>query len=317
MHNDAPFIAGGSNVALKVPKYRYAETFAFYRETLGLPYLGPMGSSERFRLGPVTLWLDEVAHQSQTDIWLELRTPEPSTAAQWLVDRRVPVRDELEPLDEGLGHWISDPAGVVYLLSRLAEDADHAEAAERHRSLFWKSASGEGLEHLRLTIEAGGVEAAGTILVAGEEQALSCNYTIHCDPGWQFRRLEIETGTKRLRRLVLETDGAGRWWDGLGHGHPELAGCMEVDVSATPFTNSLPVRRLDLPAGDSATLAVAEVDAASLGLQATPQRYSCLQRDAEGRSRWRYENLASDFSADLELDTDGIVVDYPGEFRRI
>jgi hypothetical protein len=92
---------------------------------------------------------------------------------------------------------------------------------------------------------------------------------------------------------------------------------MEVDVSATPFTNSLPARRLELAAGESVTLQVAQVDASSLGLQAVSQRYSCLQRDSEGPSRWRYENLVTGFSADLELDPDGIVVDYPGEFHRV
>ena len=41
-----------------------------------------------------------------------------TTAARHVRDAGVPVRDELEPLGEFPGHWISDPAGNVLLLSQ-------------------------------------------------------------------------------------------------------------------------------------------------------------------------------------------------------
>jgi hypothetical protein len=43
------------------------------------------------------------------------------------------------------------------------------------------------------------------------------------------------------------------------------------------------------------------------------QRYTCL----EPNRRYRYESLDSDFTRDIEVDEDGLVVTYPGLFRRV
>jgi hypothetical protein len=125
MDEPAPAFSAGSNIAIKVPRYRWADTVAFYRDVLRLPYLGPYvgaaGESERFRFGALTLWIDCVAHQSQTDVWLEVRTADPDGAARWLSAHGTPLRDELEPLGDVAGHWISDPAGTVLLVSTRDE----------------------------------------------------------------------------------------------------------------------------------------------------------------------------------------------------
>jgi len=44
-----------------------------------------------------------------------------------------------------------------------------------------------------------------------------------------------------------------------------------------------------------------------------PQRYTCL----EPMRRYRYESLDSDFTREIEVDLDGLVVVYPGLFKRI
>lgn len=119
--NPQPTFSGGSNIALKIPRFRFAETVAFYRDTLRLPYLGQRDTSYVFQFGTMRLWLDEVPHYSQTDIWLELSTGDVEGAVAHLTAAQTPVRDELEPLGDFRGHWISDPAGVVHLLSHNEE----------------------------------------------------------------------------------------------------------------------------------------------------------------------------------------------------
>lgn len=121
MTEDAPEFRGGNNIALKIPKFRFAETVSFYRDTLKLPYLGEYRGSPQFRFGPVVLWLDLVENYSQADVWLELYTDDPEHAAKYLTDRGTPLRDEIESLDGVGGHWVSDPAGTIHLLSRTNE----------------------------------------------------------------------------------------------------------------------------------------------------------------------------------------------------
>ena len=79
----------------------------------------------------------------------------------------------------------------------------------------------------------------------------------------------------------------------------------------TPFTNTLPIRRLGLKAGQAAEIKVAYVTVPTLALHAAPQRYTRL-----ADTRWRFEGLETNFTADLTVDEDGFVVEYPGLFQR-
>jgi len=120
---------GGTNIALKAPHHRFAETVRFYREVLGLPLLGHSETSASFPEGSpafdyngMRLWVDDVRHYSRSELWLQVRTPDLEAAIEHLCAAGVPVRDELEPLGDFPGHWISDPAGNVLLVSR--DDAE-------------------------------------------------------------------------------------------------------------------------------------------------------------------------------------------------
>ncbi|MGQ9873215.1 hypothetical protein [Leptodesmis sp.] len=119
--NPQPAFSGGGNIALKIPRFRFAETVVFYRDTLRLPHLGQRDTSYVFQFGTMRLWLDEVPHYSQTDVWLELSTNDLEEAVDYLTASQTPIRDELAPLGDFRGHWIFDPAGVVHLLSQHEE----------------------------------------------------------------------------------------------------------------------------------------------------------------------------------------------------
>jgi hypothetical protein len=46
------------------------------------------------------------------------------------------------------------------------------------------------------------------------------------------------------------------------------------------------------------------------------QRYTCLNTTPDG-GLYRYENLTSRYQADLIVDEDGLVIDYPNVWRRV
>ncbi len=95
--------------------------------------------------------------------------------------------------------------------------------------------------------------------------------------------------------------------------------CLDVDISATPFTNTLPIRRLALQPGSSVILSMAYIAIPQMDIEATQQRYTCLEVTSFG-GRYLYESLAdgvSRFTAELPVDSDGLVLDYPGLFRRV
>jgi hypothetical protein len=176
----------------------------------------------------------------------------------------------------------------------------------------WRDWAGAGLEHLVLREADDGVTADSVVVGSAEGEAFAARYRIACDAAWRMRRLDLElVGTGRT--LVLTRDGSGVWRDGTSLALPNLAGAVDVDISVSPFTNTLPIRRLRLARGQAADLGMAYVRVPELSVAPDPQRYTCLEPDR----LYRYESLDSDFTRDIEVDEHGLVVVYPGLFRRI
>jgi hypothetical protein len=115
--SERPGFRGGRNIALKVPPHQFEATVAFYRDTLGLPHQGTVGTSETFAFGAMRLWVDPVPAMSQAELWLEVETADTGAAAAHLRERGVVRCDEIEPLPAGLdGYWISSPCDIIHLV---------------------------------------------------------------------------------------------------------------------------------------------------------------------------------------------------------
>jgi hypothetical protein len=184
-----------------------------------------------------------------------------------------------------------------------------------NRQIFWTPWDGLGLEHLRLTDTGGDILADGVIIGrAGDGAPFRAHYTVQCDAQWRVRAVRIDLLDDANRRLDLYSDGAGHWSDDTGAELPGLAGCFDIDISVTPFTNTLPIRRLSLVPGASADITVVYIDLPALTVEPKMQRYTCLAVDI---ARYRFEARSTGFTADLPVDADGLVQDYPGLFRRV
>jgi hypothetical protein len=178
----------------------------------------------------------------------------------------------------------------------------------------WRSLEDGGLEHLWFEArQAQGEDAyaATGYVIGGIEQPWLVRYRVHCDQKWRVRELEV--AVLGGEGVLLTSDGAGRWRDEHGEEVEALAGCIDVDVSVTPFTNTIPIRRLALREGSARDIRVVYVEVPSLERRAVEQRYTCLQQSR----RYRYEGYPEGFSAELTVDQDGLVTDYPGLFERV
>jgi hypothetical protein len=186
------------------------------------------------------------------------------------------------------------------------------------RQIMWSPWTGPGLEHLHLLQLPEGIVADGLILGVEEQAPFRVRYEIHCDPQWRLRAINLSVPGGSSPSLLF-TDGNGSWTTESGETIPSLKGCLDVDISATPFTNTLPIRRLALQPGSSATLNMAYIAIPQMCIEVAEQRYTCLEVTASG-GRYLYESLAngvSSFSAELAVDNEGLVIDYPGLFRRV
>ena len=181
---------------------------------------------------------------------------------------------------------------------------------------MWTPWEGPGLEHLYLRQEAEGIVADGLIIGLREDQPFRVRYTLTCDTQWRMRSVELVSLGADQRDLHLRIDRSGQWTTAHGKVLPALTGCAEVDISATPFTNTLPIRRLALPPGAAADVPVAYIDIADFTVTPVPQRYTHLRAQAD-ETRYLYHGLLWNFRAELRVDDDGLVTEYPGLFRRV
>ena len=168
-----------------------------------------------------------------------------------------------------------------------------------------------GLEHLLL----GDGEADSTILAIDEEHGpFRLAYHLQWDPTWQLRNAELRVKTERFTgALSLQTDGHGRWHHRDGRRIDELEGCRDIDIWPTPFTNSFPILREPMKVGERRVFRMAWIFALDLSFHAQPQAYTRLSE-----ALYLFENLdGTGFQAELPVDDEGIVMDYPALFRRV
>jgi hypothetical protein len=182
--------------------------------------------------------------------------------------------------------------------------------------LQWTALEWPGLEHVVASADADGFRADSHLIAGPPPGPARVSYQLRCDASWRFTALTITvTGAAGSRTLDLTASQDGRW---LADGYPrrDLDGCADIDISLTPLTNTLPIRRLGWSPGAARDLAVAYVSAPELSVRPVRQRYTLLSRDEQCKhALYRYES--GSFRADLTVDGDGIVTCYPGLWRRV
>jgi hypothetical protein len=182
--------------------------------------------------------------------------------------------------------------------------------------MIWVPEGRHGLEHLRLLVDENGCAAGGLVIGVDRERPFHLHYEVRCDAAWVTREVRVRLLDPAGPELVIESDGKGHWKKESGESVETWDGCVDLDLSVTPFTNTLPIRRLELSPGESREIDVAYLRAPGLDLLRARQRYTCLAAGEEG-SRYLYESLQSDFRSEITADPDGLVVVYPRFARRL
>jgi hypothetical protein len=203
--------------------------------------------------------------------------------------------------------------------------------AGRTRFVAWRGDDDpDRLEATTITLGADRLSALGTSRAAD----YATSWALETGSGWVTQRLEVGvTGHAWWRHLTLARDPGGSWTSEVETGGDadlpdpgivdaaSIEGALDCDLALCPVTNTMPILRLGLlDAADSETeLVMAWVDLPSLRVIRSDQVYGAVRRfDAEeANAVVRYHSANRSFVADLTVDEDGIVIDYPQLARRI
>ncbi len=179
------------------------------------------------------------------------------------------------------------------------------------RRLAWEWTSLAGREDLVLRSEDDAIIAEGEVSGTIEGRPIRLAYRIACTSQWQFRSADLHLALdakSRTCRLLRTPENA---WEVDALPRPDLKHCSTIDIMVTPLTNTLPIRNLAFVPGKPVRLSVAYVPVPSFEVVPREQEYTLLSPGL-----FRYRSIESDFTAELEVDGEGLVQRYGDIWRR-
>jgi uncharacterized protein len=176
------------------------------------------------------------------------------------------------------------------------------------RPILWRRLDVPGYDAASLREMDGGAELRGMAVFHDEGGPTALHYSVRCDAEWRSTEATIDgwcggqTVQLRIRRAPAGT------WTLNGVPCPAVAGCVDLDLSFTPATNLLPLRRLDLPVGQAAEVRSAWLGWPAVVLTPLVQRYA-----RRSVAKYEYEADvpgAAKFVGVLRVEPRGWVLDY-------
>lgn len=196
------------------------------------------------------------------------------------------------------------------------------------RAVAWVKDDPFGVEFAELEIGRDHLWAQG-VVVGGGPLPYRLDYELDTTGDFITSRIHaVSRGEGWRRELDLRRDAAGVWSvaaSGQGQLALEPAGgdarclveTLDCDLELSPITNMMPILRHGLTKGGGPIeLTMAWIAVPALSVRADRQRYR-HGLSAADHHVIRYEAVDGTFAADITVDADGVVIDYPGVARRL
>jgi hypothetical protein len=170
---------------------------------------------------------------------------------------------------------------------------------------MWRRLDNPGHEWARLYILGATPVLRGTAVFQEDRIAGRLDYKILCSPQWETLSAVVVgwVGGEKVDLRIQKTPNRG--WLSNGKSVPGVEACPDIDLSFSPSTNLLPIRRLNLQLGQEAEVRAAWLVFPDLGLRPLTHWFR-----RESRDRYFYRSDTG-FSAELKVNEAGFVVDYP------
>jgi uncharacterized protein len=176
--------------------------------------------------------------------------------------------------------------------------------------IVWSGTRTPSLDYCCVRRENGGWRFSGMIAARLQANRFGAHYEILVDKMFKTKRLTVEK-IDAGKATTLEIELQDGVWIVDGKKRTDLGECTDVDIEASPVTNTIPIRRTSLKVGDRVDLTAAWVRFPSLVVEPLEQSYERL-----GARKYLYRS-ASGFTAELNTNDFGLVTRYDDIWREI
>jgi uncharacterized protein len=179
--------------------------------------------------------------------------------------------------------------------------------------LIWKGLFTTSVEHIRFIKHPDGSMYANSSVVGVEENIpFRIVYDVKLDAQWGVREVIITDLLEDRSVVQLLSDGQGRWKSKDGTPLAQFDDCIDIDFTLTPFTNTLPIRRLRWEEGVTHEIELVYITHPTFEVYPAKQAYTCRSINNQNM---RFHFKMDDFEREITVNREGFVIDYPELFQ--
>lgn len=143
---------------------------------------------------------------------------------------------------------------------------------------------------------------------------VNVEYYIKLTTEWKVIDFEIYATKDNglIKTYAMKRETGGGWSDGTTAQHGKYSACNYIDISLTPFTNSLPINGLVFKPQQPQDINVIYIDIMEGKMRVDKQSYTKLNGQ-----HYEFRNGGGKFTANITVDEGGIVTYYPNLFEKI
>jgi hypothetical protein len=179
----------------------------------------------------------------------------------------------------------------------------------RQTNIIWAGRLYHSIENCLMTSTSEGNEITSTIIGNHGSDIYKVDYHIKTNKHWETIFLTLQTRFNNSSELTTLEKKEENW---LLNGIPkdELRNIFDIDISLTPFTNTLPINRLNFITNEPIIIDVLYFDILNRNIIPVKQSYTKLTTNL-----YAYERMDTNFKATIKVDEQGLVSDYPDLFE--
>lgn len=179
------------------------------------------------------------------------------------------------------------------------------------KTLIWQGIAFQSMEYFSIQENDKYIQVASKIIGCYENNMYTVDYRLTIDPEWNIQEFTIESEINTVKNRLTGKKYQDEW-EINNVINLDFKGFNFIDISLTPFTNTLPINNLKLSENDAQEVKVIYIDVLNNIIKPVTQQYTRIATHT-----YHYDNLQTDFKADILVDESGLVVHYPKLFDKI